>query len=109
LYRNLGLFAFPFAMIDGSFSILRMPDLLTGPKSPPSLRVFNRHLRDRKLFSAGGKEFGDVVDRVVFGSLGLAAGLRFFVPRSRLIFVFVGVVGLGSMWLGDSYPGVLFV
>ena len=33
LYRNLGFFAFSFALIDGAFAIFRMADLLAGAES----------------------------------------------------------------------------
>src|SRR5437667_1678756 len=62
LYRNLGLFAFSFALIDCSFAIFWMPHFLPGTKSSPTFRLLNRQLGNGELPPARGKELRNVID-----------------------------------------------
>ena len=62
LYRNLGFFAFPFSLIDSSFAIFGMANLLAGAESALAGGLFERGFRDGELFAAAGKELRDVLD-----------------------------------------------
>src|SRR5437899_6430787 len=62
LYRNLGLLAFSFALIDRSFAIFWMPHFLPGTKSSPAFWLLNRQLGNGELLPARGKELGNVID-----------------------------------------------
>src|SRR5258706_15966590 len=55
LYRNLGIFPISFALIDRSFAIFRVLDLLSGTKSALAGRLFDRQFRDVKFLSARGE------------------------------------------------------
>ena len=46
LYRNLGFFAFSFALIDGAFAIFWMANLLAGAKSALAGGLFHRRFRE---------------------------------------------------------------
>src|ERR1700736_4278668 len=63
--RNLGFFALPFALVDGSFSVFGMPDFLAGTKTALASGLFYWRFRDSELFAARGEDLGDVLDRVV--------------------------------------------
>src|ERR1700679_748600 len=52
LYSNLGFFAFSFSLVDRSFAIFGMANLLAGPESAPSGGLFDRGFRQGKLLSA---------------------------------------------------------
>src|SRR3954468_12186247 len=65
LYRNLGFFAFSFALVDGSFAIFRVPHSLSRTESSLTGRLLDRRFRNAELLPAAGEEFGDVFDRVV--------------------------------------------
>src|SRR5205807_4493179 len=65
LYRNLGIFPISLALVDGSFAIFGMPDLLSGAESAPAAGLLDRHLRQAELLPPRREEFGNVVDRVV--------------------------------------------
>ena len=65
LYRNLGFFAFSFALVNGSFPVLRMPDSLPRAESALARGFLDRSFRDGKLLAPAGKELGDVLDGVV--------------------------------------------
>ena len=65
LYRNLGFFAFSFALVDRSFAIFRMANLLAGTESALAGGLFDRRLGDGELLAAAGEKLGDILDRVV--------------------------------------------
>src|SRR5579872_3480119 len=66
LYRNLGFFAFPFALIDRALAIFWMADSLAGTESAFACRFFDRScLGHGELLAAAGEEFGNVLNRIV--------------------------------------------
>ena len=42
LYRNLGIFPFSFALVDGAFAIFRMANLLSRAEALLAFRLFDR-------------------------------------------------------------------
>src|ERR1700733_3500557 len=106
LYRNLGFFAFSFSLVDGSFAIFGMADLLAGTESAFAGGFCWRCFGDGELLAAAGKEFGDVLDGVVGLGRGggfLPAGLRCARPPGcTLVFVFIRIVNVGIMGFGVS-------
>src|SRR5580704_12712477 len=65
LYRNLGFFAFTFALVDGSFAVFGMADLLSGAESALAGGLFDLRFGDAELLAAAGEELGDILDGVV--------------------------------------------
>src|SRR5207249_8709634 len=97
LYRNLGFFAFSFALVDRSLTVFRMPDSLPRTESAFACRLLDwRSFGRCALLAATGEEFGNVLNRVVGAGrnrrLGRArvspAGIS-RMPRSTLIFILV--------------------
>src|SRR5579859_409009 len=114
LYRNLGFFAFSFALVDRAFAVFWMADSLAGTKSAFPCRLFDRsHLGHGELLAAAGEEFGDVLNRIVgprsdsrFCGASVASTWVAAVPRCALIFIFVGIVRtLGIVSSGTSSRG----
>src|SRR6266851_7960620 len=105
LYRNLGVFPVPFALIHRPFPIFRVLDLLPGTESPPAFRLLRHHFRNMELLTPRRKKFRNVVDGVVVRErsrcLRLDPGR---VPGGTLVFVFVGVVRALPVWRGHSCP-----
>src|ERR1700719_4922991 len=57
LYRNLGFFAFSFALVDRPFAIFRMPYPLPRTKAALACRLLDgRRFPDRELFAASREE-----------------------------------------------------
>src|SRR5579864_2691258 len=101
LYSNLGFFAFSFALIHRSITVLRMPHSLSRTKAALARGFFDgRRFRHRELLAPAGEELGNVLNRVVStgrdGRLGWPsvppAGIS-SMPRSTLIFILVRVMG----------------
>src|ERR1019366_6557404 len=103
LYRNLSFFAFSFALVDRSFAILGVADLLPRAESALAGGLFDGCLGDGELLAAAGEEFGDVLDRVVRAGWGrgLLPALRCrrsaTLPDIALVFIFVRIVSRGMV------------
>src|SRR5260370_17789777 len=106
LYSNLDVFAFSFALVDGSLAVFGMANLLAGAKSALAGGRFSRWFWDCELLAARGEELGDIFDELVV--LGRCGGLLAACrgagapPAYALVFVFVGVMSIGVM--GGASP-----
>src|SRR5579864_1007312 len=101
LYSNLGFFAFSFALIHRSLTVLRMPHSLSRTKAAFARRFLDgRRFRRRELLAPASEELGNVFDRIVgagrdrrLGSASIPPAGISRMPRRTLIFILVGVMG----------------
>src|SRR5579872_56242 len=114
LYRNLGFFAFSFALIDRSLAVFRMSHLLSREEPALSRRLFDRLcLGNAELLASAGEKFRDVFDRVVglrgHGLLRSACvpPVRLSgMPRGALILILIRVMrGVGIARVGTAALG----
>src|SRR6266852_8487637 len=96
LYRNLGIFTFSFALVDGAFAIFRMANFLSRAEALSAFGLFDRQFGDAELLASRGEKVGNVLNRVV-GLAGVrrrrSALFLLAAPDRTLVFVFVRVVG----------------
>ena len=93
MYRNLGFFAFSFALVNRSFAIFWMADLLAWAESALAGGLFDRRFGDGEVLTAAGEELRDVFDGVVgTAALGrppsvarLLLDYRFACPRANFL------------------------
>src|SRR3984957_7695232 len=109
LYRNLGFFAFPFALVDRAFPILRMAHSPPWPEAALARRLLNRRcFGQRKFLSPAGKELRNVFDRVVRARrscrLRWPRGVPAIVatPHRALILIFIRI--MSSACVGAGAP-----
>src|ERR1051326_5041295 len=114
LYRNLGFFAFSFALVDRALTVFWMADPLAGAKSALTCGFFDRsRLGHGELLAAAREEFGNVFNRIVgprsdsrFCGTSIASTWVAAVPRRALVFIFVRIVrALGIVGSGASSRG----
>src|SRR3974390_2565042 len=65
LYRNLGIFPIPFSLIDRTFAIFRMADLLAGAEAALAGGFLGSGLGEIELLATRREKLGYVLDRVV--------------------------------------------
>src|SRR5882724_4436070 len=96
LYRNLGVATLALAMVDDSFAIFRMANVLAWFEGCPRHRLRFGRLGNAELLSARREKLGDVADGIVNGT-GIAALLLSAVARGfggirALVFIFIRIV-----------------